>query len=140
MSTFVHFKCVFLENSFWLEWKELKCVLLPNFIKEDYEVSLQTTVEVDRAHDTTESAQKEGNKGKDTEFAVQGVCTKTISMLSIGNIDQGIPTTKRLGKWSSKCKVQTFVQTVLKRLNFKIKFCREQSCHHLSTELNFERK
>lgn len=53
MSTFVHFKCVFLENNFWLEWKELKCAVLPYFIKEDYEVSLQTTIEVDRVYDTT---------------------------------------------------------------------------------------
>lgn len=41
-------------------------------------MSLQTTPEVDRAWNTTESAQKEGNKGKGTEFLVQGVCTKPV--------------------------------------------------------------
>lgn len=103
-------------------------------------MSLQTTIEVDRVYDTTESAQKEGNKGKGTEFAAQGVCTKTIPRFTIANIDHGIPTTKRLGKWPSKSKVQTFVQTVLKRFNFKIKFSRKQSCCLLSTEFNFERE
>lgn len=47
---------------------------------------------------------------------------------------------KRLGKSFSKSKVQTFVQTVLNRLNFKMKFCRKQSSHNLSTELSFESK
>lgn len=52
-------------------------------------MSLQTTPEIDRARNTTESAQKGGNKGKGTEFSVQGVCTKTVLKFAIANRDRG---------------------------------------------------
>lgn len=74
----MHLKYVFLKNNFWLQWKDLY-VLLPYFIKEVYEVTLQTTIEVDRAYSSTESAQKEGNKGK--VFVVQGVSNRLSSGL-----------------------------------------------------------
>lgn len=64
----MHFKCVFLKKNFWLQWKDLY-VLLPYFIKEAYEVTLQTTIEVDRAYDTTESTKKKGNKRKYKVYA-----------------------------------------------------------------------
>lgn len=52
-------------------------------------MSLQTTPEVDRAWNSTESAQKEGDKGKGTEFSVQGVCTKIVLKFAITNRDLG---------------------------------------------------
>lgn len=58
-------------------------------------MSLQTTPEVDRARNTTESAQKEGHKGKGTGFSVQGVCTKTVLKFAITSRDHG---TRRYGK------------------------------------------
>lgn len=71
---------------------------LPDFIKGDYELSLETTIEVDRTYNTTGSAQKRVIKGRVQSLRYRVVCTKTIPKLILSNIDLGIYTTKKKKK------------------------------------------